>query len=159
MLVKCTTSAAVGGIAAAFIAGPFMDRMNPYNVLAFLYLLGFLSLLLFGVSFQSVPWVILLAGFFVGFCVSGGQKCANAISAVFYPPNIRSTGVGWALGIGRIGAISGPLIIGKYINPDWPPITIFGYMAVPMLFLSCAIFFLGKIYRRKGIMLSLRNTS
>ncbi|MBL4801106.1 MAG: MFS transporter [Emcibacter sp.] len=150
MMVKGTSITTVGGIVAAFIIGPSMDRLNPYNVLAMLYLLGFFCLLIFGYSFQSAPWVMLLSSFFVGFCVSGGQKSVVALSAIFYPHEIRAAGVGWALGIGRIGAIAGPLIVGTYMDPSWPPTTIFSLMAFPMLFLSCGIFFLGKVVDRRN---------
>ena len=61
----------------------------------------------------SAPaWVLLIAAFCAGFCISGGQKSVIALSAIFYPAPIRSTGVGWALGIGRLGGIGGPLLVG-----------------------------------------------
>jgi MFS family permease len=56
--------------------------------------------------------VLLIAAFCAGFCISGGQKSVIALAAIFYPAPIRSTGVGWALGIGRLGSIGGPLLIG-----------------------------------------------
>ena len=45
----------------------------------------------------------------VGFCLSGGQKANNALSVYFYPTALRGTGLGWSLGIGRIGGVFGPL--------------------------------------------------
>jgi hypothetical protein len=38
----------------------------------------------------------------------------NALAASFHPTSIRSTGVGWALGVGRIGSIAGPLVAGVF---------------------------------------------
>jgi hypothetical protein len=46
------------------------------------------------------------------FCVAGAQKSVNALAVMFYPTSVRSTGVGWALGIGRLGAILGRMLGG-----------------------------------------------
>jgi AAHS family 4-hydroxybenzoate transporter-like MFS transporter len=151
MMVIGTTTTVVGGIFAAFVIGPAMDRMSPYNVLSILYLLGFGFLLLFGFAFETSPSIVLVVGFFVGFCVSGAQKGVIALTVIFYPPHIRGAGIGWALGVGRVGAIGGPLLIGVFIEPSWPPIIVFGYMALPMLILSGTIFFLGRRYGRKAV--------
>ena len=56
-----------------------------------------ISLLLLGVIVFVAGWAII-----------GGQPGLNALSATFYPTYLRSTGLGWGLGIGRIGAIVGP---------------------------------------------------
>jgi AAHS family 4-hydroxybenzoate transporter-like MFS transporter len=64
-----------------------------------------------GLAISAPSWVLLIAAFCAGFCISGGQKSVIALAAIFYPTPIRSTGVGWALGIGRVGGIGGPLLI------------------------------------------------
>ncbi len=86
------------------------------------------------------------ATFFGGFCVSGGQKSLIALSAIFYPAPIRSTGVGWALGIGRLGSISGPLLIGLLLGWDFQPASIFYAAAIPMLISGIIIALLGWRY-------------
>jgi AAHS family 4-hydroxybenzoate transporter-like MFS transporter len=50
-----------------------------------------------------------------GFGIIGGQICMNAFAAAIYPTAIRSTGVGWALGVGRLGSIIGPVAGGTLI--------------------------------------------
>ena len=57
--------------------------------------------------------------FVTGWCVVGGQPGMNAFAATFYPTYLRSTGVGWALGIGRVGAIVGPYIGGSMMAAKW----------------------------------------
>ena len=52
----------------------------------------------------------MLTDFAAGFCVVGAQSGSNALAASLYPTSVRATGVGWALGIGRIGSIAGPLV-------------------------------------------------
>jgi AAHS family 4-hydroxybenzoate transporter-like MFS transporter len=70
--------------------------------------------------------------------VVGGQIGANALTANSYPTAIRSTGVGWALGIGRIGSIIGPIIGGLLLSLRWPVRQIFLVAAVPVLIASVA---------------------
>ena len=46
----------------------------------------------------------------MGFCIAGGQIGLNALPGAYYPTYIRSSGVGWALGIGRSGAVASRLL-------------------------------------------------
>jgi AAHS family 4-hydroxybenzoate transporter-like MFS transporter len=79
----------------------------------------FLALLaLYSASFS----IVLVLTFIVGFMIIGAQGGLNALAAGFYPTSIRSTGIGWALGIGRIGSIVGPLLGGMFLSSfGWKP--------------------------------------
>lgn len=55
-----------------------------------------------------------VAGFF---CI-GAQLCVTAIPSTYYPVGIRSTGIGWCMGIGRVGAIAGPLFGSLLVGGD-----------------------------------------
>jgi AAHS family 4-hydroxybenzoate transporter-like MFS transporter len=79
--------------------------------------------------------------------VVGAQIGANALTATFYPTFIRSTGVGWALGIGRIGSIIGPLLGGLMLALQWNIPSIFFAGAVPMLIACFAAFALAQLPR------------
>jgi AAHS family 4-hydroxybenzoate transporter-like MFS transporter len=78
--------------------------------------------------------------FIAGWCVVGGQPGLNALEAVFYPTYVRSTGVGWCLGIGRIGAIVGPVIGGNLVAAKWTSQQLFMAASIPAL-LSCLVMF------------------
>jgi MFS transporter, AAHS family, 4-hydroxybenzoate transporter len=145
-VVTATTLTTVGGIAAAVITGPAMDRLGAYGTLTVLYVVGFVFVVLTGLAFGAPLWVLLVANFFAGCCISGGQKSLIALAAVFYPASVRSTGVGWALGIGRIGGILGPLVIGAALAAQWSAGAVFYAMAVPMLVAGLAVFVLGRRY-------------
>jgi MFS transporter, AAHS family, 4-hydroxybenzoate transporter len=67
---------------------------------------------------------------------------------VIYPTAVRSTGVGWALGIGRIGAIIGPVLGGYLLAAQFTPRTLFFLIAVPALMAGLSIFVLGRRLRR-----------
>jgi len=75
--------------------------------------------------------VLTLIVFLAGWCVIGGQPGINALSATFYPTYLRSTGIGWGLGIGRIGGIVGPYIGGILIGQAWTAQQLFWAAAVP----------------------------
>jgi AAHS family 4-hydroxybenzoate transporter-like MFS transporter len=92
-------------------------------------------------------WALLTTAFFSGFCVSGGQKSVIALAAVFYPAPVRSTGVGWALGIGRIGGIGGPLLFGMLLSWHLTPASVFYVAAIPMLLAAGAVAFMGRLHR------------
>jgi MFS transporter, AAHS family, 4-hydroxybenzoate transporter len=87
--------------------------------------------------------MLLLATFLAGVCVSGGQKSVIALATLFYPSTIRSTGVGWALGIGRLGGIGGPLLFGLLFSLHLTPSEVLYASAIPMLICGCVIAYLG----------------
>jgi AAHS family 4-hydroxybenzoate transporter-like MFS transporter len=80
--------------------------------------------------------VLMVAVFLTGIGMLGGQVGLNAISGTIYPTYIRSTGAGWAFGVGRIGSILGPVIGGVLIGWHQPTSLLFIYAAIP--FLCCA---------------------
>jgi MFS transporter, AAHS family, 4-hydroxybenzoate transporter len=136
----------VGGVAACLFVGYAMDRFGGYRVLNLLYALGCLFVLALGQAGSSVPLLMALT-FGAGFCVVGGQNSANALAAMFYPTAMRSTGVGWSLGIGRIGAIIGPLVGGFLLSLQWPTPSIFLLGGVPLSCAAVAVFVMGRVYR------------
>jgi AAHS family 4-hydroxybenzoate transporter-like MFS transporter len=68
---------------------------------------------------------------------------------VFYPAPVRSTGVGWALGVGRIGGIVSPLLLGRALDAGTPAAAAFYVMALPMLAGAGLIWRLGAVARRQ----------
>jgi AAHS family 4-hydroxybenzoate transporter-like MFS transporter len=80
------------------------------------------------------------AVFIAGWCVIGSQNGVNALAATYYPTYLRSTGVGWGLGVGRVGAIVGPVIGGEFLRLQWSTNEIFLAAALPALVSAAAIF-------------------
>jgi MFS transporter, AAHS family, 4-hydroxybenzoate transporter len=135
--VLITSTYQAGGCAGALLLGQLFDRFSPFVMLAFTYLAASVFVLLIGIAgVSTVPLVLTVFG--AGFCVVGGQIGANALTANSYPTAIRSTGVGWALGIGRIGSIIGPAIGGLLLSLRWPMRQIFLVAAVPVLIAALA---------------------
>ena len=64
-------------------------------------------------------------GGIVGLLLGCGSSGLIALSAITYPIAIRSTGIGWATGIGRLGSVAGPLAVGQMAGAQWEVPTIF----------------------------------
>jgi AAHS family benzoate transporter-like MFS transporter len=74
-----------------------------------------------------------------GACTIGTQILANACTVQYYPAHIRSTGLGWAMGVGRTGAIIGPLLGGALHASSLPLQASFLIFAVPGLIGAIAV--------------------
>ncbi|MDB5835551.1 MAG: major facilitator superfamily aromatic acid/H+ symporter [Caballeronia sp.] len=150
-VVWVTALPTIAGVLSAVPLGLAMDRVGPYVTLTVMYLAGCVFMWLVGDAFSgSVAWLMLMV-FCAGFCISGGQKSVIALAAVYYPINLRSTGVGWALGIGRLGGIAGPLIAGMLYSAHWTPAEIFRFSAWPVLVAGIGVFVMGRIYGSRPV--------
>jgi MFS transporter, AAHS family, 4-hydroxybenzoate transporter len=124
--------------------GLLIDRFGAFRILPLTYLLAAVFVAAVGANGSSVPLVAITV-FGAGFFVGGSQNAANALCATYYPTSIRSTGVSWGHGIGRIGSIAGALVGGVMFARKWPTQTIFLIAAVPMLCASLAAFVMGQL--------------
>ena len=71
----------------------------------------------------------------------------NALAATFYPPVIRSTGVGWVFSIGRIGAILSPFV-GAWIQRLVAPSALLGMLIVPVVLCMAGVLMFRDVFRR-----------
>ena len=118
--IKVTIFYGIGGIFGGLIMGWVGDRIRSlYTVLALGYVGAAVFITVAAFSVQNTA-ILIPAMFFCGFSINGGQPSLNTISGIFYPTAIRATGIGWALGVGRIGAVVGPLVGGFLIRTHWP---------------------------------------
>jgi len=149
--IAATTVGLAGGIVAALIIGPLMDRYGPYAVVSGLFAASAVSVIVMAQVLSSpVPLVIIAVSLFVGFCLSGGQKANNALSVYFYPTALRGTGIGWSLGIGRIGGVLGPFAAGLLLTAGWTPAELFYAAAIPMAIGTIAIALMAQFYGHAG---------
>ena len=132
----------VGGVVGTFTLGQFIDRFS-FRALSLTYLVAGGAVAAIGMVSHSIV-LVTIAIFASGFCIVGGQIASNALTATFYPTVIRSTGVGWALGIGRIGSIVGPLVGGAMLARDMGTQPLFAAAAIPALLAAIAAFVLAR---------------
>ena len=78
---------------------------------------------------------------------AGSQAGINSLSGLAYPPTIRSTGAGWALGVGRIGIVTGPLLGGLLLALGLSPQNMFVAVAIPGLIATLLMATLGRLRR------------
>lgn len=133
-----------GAIFGAIFGGWAADRWGSKKVLIVFYLLAAASLTLLGFKANMVVLFVLVA--IAGAATIGTQIIANAYVSQYYPVHMRSTGIGWALGIGRIGAIIGPMMGGILLSMDLPLMQNFMAFAVPGLIAALAIWFVQEKY-------------
>lgn len=99
-----------GTLIGALVFGVLIDRLGPFKVLPTALLVGGAFLSLINVSLGSRP-LLLGASLVSGFTAGGGGMCLAAMLVLLYPSALRTTGTGWALGIGKLGAALGPIAI------------------------------------------------
>jgi AAHS family benzoate transporter-like MFS transporter len=119
----------VGAMVGAIGGGWLADRFHIKYVLAAMYALAALSITLLGCKMPT-EWLFVVVGV-AGASTIGTQIVANAYTGQFYPMAIRSTGLGWALGIGRSGAILAPIVIGVLVSMRLPLQQNFIAIAIP----------------------------
>jgi MFS transporter, AAHS family, benzoate transport protein len=139
----------IGAIAGAIGGGWLADRFNPRSVLVIFFILAAVSLSLLG--YENPMWVLYSLVTVAGATTIGSQILLYAYVAQFYPTAIRSTGLGWASGIGRNGAIVGPLLGGSLLALALPHHLNFVAFAIPGVIAAVAVFLVG---RRAGVMAS-----
>ena len=133
----------VGGVVGTFALGSIIDRFS-FRALALVYFAAVFAVGAIGQLGHSVVFVT-FAIFAAGFCIVGGQIAANALAAGFYPTSLRATGVGWALGIGRVGSIVGPLVGGALLTAKWSSASVFIAAAGAALCAAAAAFCLSRL--------------
>ena len=122
----------LGSFAGSASVGRLMDKWGRYAVLIPAFILAALTTGVLGFStttFNTAAVAITLSGFFAG----ASQTGVIALAAVVYPVAIRSTGVGWAMAIGRLGAVVGPILGGIFLGWHWPVDQIILCVAAPAL--------------------------
>ena len=111
-------------------------------------LFGFLAATLTMVMLGQVTGsviLLLVTLFLAGFTVMGCQFGLNAMATASYETAARATGLGWALAIGRIGAIIGPVLVGLALAMDLHLSQLFMLGAAPMLVAGACVFLAGRL--------------
>ncbi len=137
-----------GPLLSVFLIVPLSARFGPPNVLAVSLGCGILAIAAIGLL--ALPYSLLLAVILlVGACTVGSMTGVNGMTAALYPARVRTTGMGWALGIGRLGAIVGPWLGGELLTAGWPPRQIFLVACVTASVATVCAVLLGVLRRRR----------
>ncbi|MES2258238.1 MAG: MFS transporter [Pseudomonadota bacterium] len=133
----------LGSIFGCVALGRLIDRVGPFKVICASYLAAAVAIAILG--YASSAAMLGVTAFVVGFLALGAQLCVVALAAVFYTPDIRATGVGGAMGVGRLGAVAGPVVGGVLVGLNLPAHDIFLVTAVTSLLAAASVFLMGRL--------------
>lgn len=126
-----------GAVIGAVGGGWLADRFHIKYVLVGMYSLAAVSITLLGYP-VSTPVLFVLVGL-AGASTIGTQIVTYAYAGQFYPTAIRSTGIGWASGVGRSGAILAPIVIGTLVGMALPLQLNFVAIAIPAVIAAISV--------------------
>lgn len=136
----------VGGVVGTLVLSSFVPRFGFTPVLTASFLIACVTIAMIGQPYISLAMLFAMV-FLAGFGIPGSQAGLNALSATYYPTDLRSTGVGSGLGIGRIGSIVGPLVGGVLLSHHWTAAQLFIAAAVPAMISAVIMFTLKWVIR------------
>ena len=121
---RATSFRELGAICAVLYLGLLIDRSGPERALTANYAAGIVFIA--AIALAAMPYLLLVIVIFLsGMTIIGSQTGANATCGKLYPARMRTSGLGWALGIGRIGGIAAPALGGWLLSLGLPPRQIF----------------------------------
>jgi AAHS family 4-hydroxybenzoate transporter-like MFS transporter len=139
-----TVGFSLGGVFGAIMVGRMMDWFNPFVILSLTLAVTACCIVLVGHSIGD-PLILPVAVCITGFGVAGSQNSLNTVSGMLYPTAIRSTGVGWSMGIGRIGSIVGPVLGGIFLAAQWDVSMIIMVQSIPALIAAICVLGLPRV--------------
>jgi AAHS family 4-hydroxybenzoate transporter-like MFS transporter len=133
------------GVVGTLTSGFVMDRLGPTRVLP--VYLGGASLATAVVAFIDLSSAWMVLSFLVfGYFSNGGLSGINALASISYPSQIRATGISWAHGAGRAGAMIGPILGGTLIAREMGVPAVFLITAIPQMCAALAIFVMWRVH-------------
>lgn len=121
----------LGGTFGTILMGRMIDKQGFFRILMPCFTVAAVSIALLGSTVHSIGLFFAVV-FVIGFAVIGGQPAINAMAANYYPTEFRTTGVGWSLGVGRIGSVIGPVLGGWLVQAgNMTPQQLFYFVALP----------------------------
>ena len=138
----------IGATLGTLMLGVLMNTLRPLAIAALIYggLLAALAALGIVESFVGM----LFAGFAAGVFATGGQGVLYALAPLFYRTEVRATGVGTAVAVGRLGAMSGPLVAGKMLALGTGTVGVMAASAPGLVVAGIAVFYLFVRSRRQA---------
>ena len=130
----------LGAFIGIISQGYFSSRFGLRRVIA-IYLIGTAVLMSIFGFFTGSSMVLILFGL-IGLGIQGGFVGLYSVAARLYPTQVRTTGVGWAVGLGRVGAVVGPLLGGLLIGAGLSMTTNFMIFAVPTIIAGVTTLFI-----------------
>jgi MFS transporter, AAHS family, 4-hydroxybenzoate transporter len=126
-----------GGVVGALVTAAALARIRPTHALTAVLACAGVAIAAIALAVHQ-PALLTGAAVVAGFCASAAGGVMLALSSSLYPADARSTGVGWALGVGRFGSVIGPTAAGALVAKNWSTPSI--YLTFAVLPVLAAVF-------------------
>lgn len=134
------TALNVGAFVGSVAIGVFAPRWGIRRLIFAFLVCAFVLMVAYGnLPLSTVAVFVLIV--LIGVTVQGGFNGFYPAAARIYPASLRATGVGWAVGAGRMGAIIGPALFGVLLDAEVAIGVLFAVFSVPLLIAAAAALF------------------
>ena len=130
----------IGAFVGVLTQGYISSRIGLKKTIALFLVLTALLMVVFQV-FIGTDVLLFIFGL-LGFGIQGGFVGLYAVAARMYPTEFRTTGVGWAIGAGRLGGVLGPALGGILVGMGLSMATNFMIFAIPALLAGVVTYFI-----------------
>lgn len=128
----------MGGTFGSLLYGALTTRWDERLTLMAFTVLSAVALVLF-ITTTPLPLLAFSSGVVVGMLVNGCIAGLYTVAPMTYEPGIRTTGVGWGIGVGRAGAILAPIAVGALLDSGWNPMQLYIGVAAVVLLAAVAL--------------------
>lgn len=129
----------LGGLFGALLVGYLSTRLTLSKLVSSMLIVTCIMLAGWAVAQPSSLTIINVIVTVTGFFFTGGFTAMYALIAQNYPTEIRTTGVGWGIGLGRSGAIASPIVAGALVSAGWGMYDLFLIIAIPPALLAALL--------------------
>lgn len=133
----------LGGIAGCGLFAVAAARADTHRLLFGALIGSALLIVVFGVVMSRPDSALLWTALLLGIIANAAMAGLYAVGPPLYPTAVRTTGMGWAIGIGRFGAILAPLASGALLDRGWLPAQLYFFFSAPFVVAAAAIFLIG----------------
>lgn len=137
----------IGALIGMASSGRLVDRFGAVRVLTPAFIVAAAAIVALGAPSPSLAYATIVLGL-TGIFLGGGAAGAIALAALSYPTAIRSTGVGWAMGMGRLGQVASPLAAGALLGAGLGSTQIMPIMSIAALLAAASVTLVGLAARR-----------
>lgn len=146
-----------GGVVGTALVGLISSKIRVYYVQAVFLGLTAISILLL-VNSVSILTFALIFGLCLGVLVNGCVAGLYAMSPTIYDAEVRTTGVGFAIGFGRTGAIISPLVAGSLLDAGIPALSLYSYYACAFVLAIVVVLLIAKNRKQQEQTYSLKRS-
>jgi MFS family permease len=127
-----------GGLLGALVMGGLGSQFATNKLSAWFFIFSVIFILVYGWSNANLAWLMVLSGV-MGFFLIGAMIGLYTIAPALYDSSSRVTGVGLAIGVGRLGAIAAPFAGGVMLEAQMGIGSIYAVFALPLLLAALAV--------------------